>query len=125
MILRGKENIVLIRATEKCLVLHQMFFADEVRTFSELSPASVTPKETELALRLIDELSSESFQPEKYADEYRNRVMEMIDKKAQGEAFTVTAPAAKSKVVDLMAALEGSLGKARQASKPAKARKVA
>ena len=114
-VLRGKENLVLVRAAQKGLMLHTMYFADEVRNFDEISKgesAKITGAETNLALRLIDELSNEQFSPEQYEDEYRQRVMELINSKAEGKEITVVEPQVqRAQVIDLMDALKESLGK--------------
>src|SRR5438105_980710 len=76
-VMRGKENLVLIRASKDGLMLHTMYYADEVRDFGEVDKgenAKLKPGEMELAERLLKELTSEKFTPEKYADEYRGRV---------------------------------------------------
>ena len=75
-VLRGKENIVLVRAAQKGLMLHTMFFADEVRNFDEIGKgetAKISGAETNLALRLIDELSNEEFNADQYQDEAVNK----------------------------------------------------
>jgi len=114
-IMRGKENLVLVRSAQNGLMLHTMFFADEVRSFDEVSKGEATKissAETNLALRLIDELANQEFEPEKYEDEYRQRVTEMVNTKAAGKDITVAAPLAKrAQVIDLMAALKESLGR--------------
>src|SRR5215510_4101683 len=72
-VMRGKENLVLIRASQNGLMLHTMYFADEIRDFTEVDKgesAKLKPGEMELAQRLVNELSSERFAPEKYTDEY-------------------------------------------------------
>jgi DNA end-binding protein Ku len=112
-IMRGKETLVLIRAAQGGLMLHTMFFADEVRSFGEIDKgagAQVRPNELELAMKLIDGLSTDSFQPDLYADEYRQRLLEMIGKKVEGEEIeTGAAPAPRPQVIDLMEALKASL----------------
>jgi DNA end-binding protein Ku len=114
-VLRGKENLVLVRAAQKGLMLHTMYFADEVRNFDEISKgesAKITGAETNLALRLIDELSNEQFNPEQYEDEYRQRVLELVNTKAEGKEITIVEPQAqRAQVIDLMDALKESLGK--------------
>ena len=114
-VMRGKENLVLIRAAKEGLMLHSMYFADEVRDFGEVDKgedAKVKPGELELAERLVGELSSEAFRPEKYGDEYRTRVMEVVENKVEGKQVTSLAPQAqRTQVIDLMDALKQSLGK--------------
>ncbi len=76
-VMRGKENLVLIRAAQGGLMLHTMYFADEVRNFGEIDKgqsAKIKDNEIELALQLISGLASDDFKPENYQDEYRQRV---------------------------------------------------
>ena len=114
-IMRGKENLVLIRPAMNGLMLHTMYFADEVRNFDEIprgESAKISESETNLAIRLIEELSNEEFHPEQFEDEYRHRVLNLVEEKAQGKEITVTAPQpARAQVIDLMSALKESLGK--------------
>ena len=114
-VMRGKENLVLIRPAQDGLMLHTMYFADEIRDFGEVEKgddAKVKPGELDLAERLVKELSSESFKPEQYADEYRGRVLEVVESKVEGREVTSLAPQAqRTQVIDLMDALKQSLGK--------------
>jgi DNA end-binding protein Ku len=116
---RDKENLAAIRAHEGALVLHTLFFADEVRDAGEVKapPARAGAAELRLARRLVDELRSDRFRPEKYEDVYRERIVRAAREKAKGKTVTVSAPAERpGKVVDLMEALRASLGKRRPAS---------
>lgn len=114
-IMRGKDNLVLVRAARNGLMLHTMYFADEVRSFDEIAKgetAKIGSAETNLALRLVDELSNQEFEAEKYEDQYRQRVMELVATKAEGKDIPVATPQAKrAQVIDLMAALKESLGR--------------
>jgi DNA end-binding protein Ku len=105
-------------------MLHTMYYADEVRDFGEVDKgedAKLKPGELELAERLLKELSSDAFKPEKYADEYRTRVLEVVESKVEGKEVTSLAPQAqRAQVIDLMDALKQSLGK-RGSSTPAAA----
>jgi DNA end-binding protein Ku len=121
-VLRGKENLVIVRSAQNGLLMHTMYFANEVRSFDEIpkgESAKITGAETSLAVRLIDELSNDEFQPEKYEDEYAQRVLNLVSKKAEGKEITLAQPQPqRGQVIDLMAALKGSLGKAKE-KKPA------
>jgi len=114
-VLRGRENLVLLRPAQNGLMLHTMYFADEVRNFDEISKgesAKISGAETNLAIRLIDELSNEQFNPEQYEDEYRQRVLDLVNTKAEGKEITVAEPQVhRAQVIDLMEALKESLGK--------------
>jgi len=123
-VMRGKENLVLVRSAQNGLMLHTMYFVDEVRNFADIAKgesAKITAAETTLALRLIEELSAEEFRPEQYEDEYRQRVLDLVSSKAAGKEITIAAPQApRAQVIDLVAALKESLGqKAAQEKKPA------
>ena len=112
--MRGKESLVLIRSAQKGLMLHFMYFADEVRDFTEVNKgedAKIKPGEMDLAHRLIDELSKDAFRPDQYADEYRTRVLAAVEQKVEGREVTSLAPQAqRTQVIDLMEALKESLG---------------
>jgi DNA end-binding protein Ku len=123
-VLRGKENLVIVRSARNGLVLHTMYFADEVRNFDEIAKgesAKISEAESQLAVRLIEELSTDAFEPDKYEDEYSQRVLDLVDKKAEGQKITLAKPQARrGQVIDLMAALKESLGKkAPKQKKPA------
>ncbi|HEX5619482.1 MAG TPA: Ku protein [Solirubrobacteraceae bacterium] len=115
VVLRSKEQLVAIRPAGELLMMETMIFADEVVPHEDLDDLpdakdlKVSDREVKMAQQLIDSLSSE-FEPEKYRDEYRDKVLDLIERKAQGEEITVAPEApAPAKVPDLMAALEASL----------------
>jgi DNA end-binding protein Ku len=114
VVIRSKESLVAIRAAGPVLTMETMLFADEIvdpDTLDEIpvSDGKATKRELEMAEQLIESLSGD-FEPEKYRDEYRERVLDLIERKAQGEEIAVQ-PAAEEpeKVPDLMAALEASI----------------
>src|ERR1700694_2258880 len=115
VVMRGKESLVLGRSAQDGLMLHTMYFADEVRSFSEIDKGqSAKIKEGELALaqQLIDGLSNAEFEPQRYTDEYRDRVLELINGKVEGkEVIAAGPPVHRAQVIDLMEALEESLAK--------------
>jgi DNA end-binding protein Ku len=124
-VMRGKENLVLIRPAQDGLMLHIMYFADEIRSFAEVDKGSadVKPTELDLAKRLIEELSTDDFQPEQYHDEYRQRVLDLVTQKAEGkEIVTAQVESRSAEVVDLMEALKASLAKGPAKEKKARAR---
>src|SRR5712664_2837116 len=114
-VMRGKESLVLIRPSQHGLMLHTMYFVDEVRDFGEVGKGeSATLKEGELGLaeRLIQELSHDEFKPEQYQDDYRQRVLDLVNLKVEGkEVTTVTPEVHRAQVIDLMDALKQSLAK--------------
>ena len=129
-VMRGKESLVLIRPAQAGLMLHTMYFADEVRDFGEIEKgqsAKIKEGELELALRLVDELSNGDFKPEQYQDEYRLRVLDLVNLKVEGKEVTAVGPQVqRAQVIDLMEALKESLAKrVPQEKKPAvKARRA-
>jgi DNA end-binding protein Ku len=115
VVLRSKEQLVAIRPADRGLMMETMLFADEVvppdeiEELPEEKELKVTDRELTMARQLIDSLTSE-FEPDKYHDEYREKVLGLIERKAQGEEITVQPEAPKpDRVPDLMAALEASL----------------
>ncbi|HEX8771229.1 MAG TPA: Ku protein [Acidimicrobiales bacterium] len=113
MVLRTKQYLAAIRPKGNALVIETMLFADEIVPDDELDlpdeDVDVAPREEKMARQLIDSLTTE-FEPDKYRDEYRERVLELIEQKAAGQEIVVEdAGEEPAKVVDLMAALEASL----------------
>jgi DNA end-binding protein Ku len=115
VVIRSKEALVAIRPAGDILMMETMIFHDEVVPHEDIDdlPDSkdlkVSDREVKMAQQLIDSLSSE-FDPSQYRDEYRDKVLELIERKAQGEEITVQPEAPQpAKVPDLMAALEASL----------------
>ena len=115
LVMRGKESLVLIRPAQTGLMLHTMYFADEVRDFGEIDKgqsAKIKEGELELARRLIDELSHAEFTPESYQDEYQLRVLDLVNLKVEGKEVTAVGPEVhRAQVIDLMDALKQSLAK--------------
>jgi DNA end-binding protein Ku len=126
-VMRGKESLVLIRPAQGGLMLHTMYFADEVRNFDEIDKgqsAKIREGEMDLALQLINGLASEHFSPERYTDEYRHRVLGMVNQKVEGQEVTIAEPAApRAQVIDLMEALKESLAKRGLSAEDATAKK--
>lgn len=116
---RGKNYLVLLRPFGDGLIMQQLFYADEIRSFAEVpvDDATVSSSEVDLALQLVEQISSEDFHPESYEDEVRNQVWELIDRKIQGEEIVAQVDEApKAQIVDLMEALKASLGEAESES---------
>lgn len=118
--LRDREHLALIRPVKDELVMELLAFPDEVRQLDRPAipeKVKIEERELEMARLLIDSMSSE-FTPEKYQDEYRNAVHELIeDKLAGGDAHPKPAAAVKSEVGDLMEALRRSVA-ARKGTTP-------
>ncbi|HYO45189.1 MAG TPA: Ku protein [Gemmatimonadota bacterium] len=121
---RGKMYLVLVRPMngEGGMVMEQLRYADEVRDFSEVpvEDGDVAKPELKLAMQLVEQSSSESFEPAKYHDLVREQMMEMIQRKVEGEEITAapTAEVAQPQIIDLMAALKASLSE-KEGRKPA------
>ncbi len=118
-VMRTKEYLCAVRPKDGALVLETMFYADEIVSTSEfeLGSGDLEPpaeRELKMATSLIESLSGD-FEPEKYRDEYRDKVMAMVEAKAEGnEIVTQSDVAEPAPIVDLMAALEASLAAAKE-----------
>jgi DNA end-binding protein Ku len=119
VVIRSKQQLCALRPTGEVLTLTTMLFGDEVLSpdrldeLESVGEAEATPRELTMAQQLIDSLSAD-FEPGRFKDEYRERVLELIERKAAGEEIAVT-PAAEEPAAapDLMAALEASLAAVR------------
>lgn len=116
---RGKAYIVLLRPVGDVLTMQQLHFAGDVRSSTEIDvpKPDVKPAELKLAQQLIDQQTSEKFDPTAYTDELRGRIEAAIQKKVEGKEISVAeiAPAGEGKVIDLMEALRASLEKTERA----------
>jgi DNA end-binding protein Ku len=116
VVIRSKENLVALRSYDGALTMETMLFPDEVvqpDSIEELAGSDgnvkTTKRELDMAKQLIESLSGD-FDPTQYRDEYRERVLDLIERKAAGETISVEAPEPERKEVpDLMAALEASI----------------
>jgi DNA end-binding protein Ku len=125
VVIRSKEYLTAIRPADGVLTLETMLFADELVPTSEIDElpdedVKATEREVQMAMQLIESLTTE-FEPEKYHDTYREAVLDLIERKAEGEEITIEPSHEEpAKVPDLMAALEASLAAAKK--KPVKAK---
>jgi DNA end-binding protein Ku len=128
VVIRNKEQLVAIRPAGDVLTMSTMNFADEVVSpdsideiaSDEDGKAKATKRELDMAEQLIDSLTSD-FDPDKYHDTYRERVLDLIERKAAGEEIAVAPEAPEpAPVPDLMAALEASLQEAKGKERPSK-----
>src|SRR5947209_1637 len=126
VVIRTKESLVAIRPAGPVLTMETMLFPDEIvdpNSLDELPAAksdgngkAATKRELQMAQQLIDSLAAD-FKPENFHDEYRQRVLELIDRKAAGEEIAVQPPPEEpARVPDLMAALEASLDAVKERS---------
>ena len=111
---RGKQYLVLIRPFHDGLLMQQLRYADEVKSFDEVErgDAVVKPAELDLAVQLVEQISADAFHPERYEDAVKHRIEEAIRRKVEGEKAISVEPAAapEAKIIDLMEALRASLG---------------
>jgi len=108
--MHNREHIVILRPTGKGVVLHTMFYADEIRQVEEFRTDTSVVKEKELGLAkmLIESLLAE-FEPEKYSDNYRGNLQKMIQAKLEGQNVVETPAPHIAPVIDIMEALKRSL----------------
>ncbi|MEH7480449.1 Ku protein [Neobacillus drentensis] len=121
IIIRSKEQLAVIRVYENVLVMETIHYPDEVRKAGDVpsvpSEDKVTKRELDTAILLIDQLTTD-FEPEKYTDEYRTALLELIESKRSGqETVSAATKEVASNVTDLMAALQASIDR----TKPKKA----
>ena len=126
----NREHLVILRPFENGLILHTMYYADEVRDFGamEIEDAQLKDKEIKLAEMLIDELTEKEFDPLRYKDDYRERLMDRIRDKSKGKPIVSEKKEEEEggEVIDIMEALRRSLEGGRAPAKAApKARAAA
>ena len=125
---RGKQYLVMIRPLEDGLVMEQLHYADEIRSIKDVDIPEGEVKKPELALavQLIEQGATDKFEPEKYEDTVKKRMLESIQLKVEGHEITAEPAAApETQIIDLMEALKQSLAKggkpaAAEERKPAK-----
>jgi DNA end-binding protein Ku len=131
VVIRSKESLVAIRPIGDALGMATMIFADEVlpadrlEEIAETREVKTTKRELEIAIQLVDSLAGE-FEPEKYSDSYREEVLALIERKAQGEEIAVQ-PAPEEVAApapDLMSALKASLDAVRERDDAAERKKA-
>jgi DNA end-binding protein Ku len=121
VVIRNKQHLACLRTYEGVLLLETMYYADEVRQpqalDGDLGTAKLQKAEVEMAKSLVENLS-ESFEPEKYDDQYRKELLELIRAKAKGQPLPEPQEEAGGEVVDLMAALQESVERTKKQRKP-------
>jgi DNA end-binding protein Ku len=110
---RGKQYIVAVRPFKDGLIMHQLRYDQEIKDWKEV-PLGDLPQvkeaELKLATQIIKQIAHETFDAKQYKDEVRDRVMELIQGKIEGQEITATPEAPQGKIIDLMEALKASLG---------------
>ena len=124
---RGKQYLIMLSPLGDAIVMEQLHYADEVRPVSEIPIPSgdVKDNELKLAVNLVEQLKSDEFHPENYRDDVRDRVMDLITQKIEGQDITTiaTEEAPAAQIIDLMAALKASLEKVETPSPKKSAKK--
>ena len=112
---RGKQYLVMLRPYGQGLLMQQLKYEDELKSFDEVPLGEETelkPGELELAVQLIDQIASDEFKPDQYTDEVRKRLWEAIQSKIEGrEVAEDETEAPQAQIIDLMEALKASLSK--------------
>jgi len=114
---KAKQYVVQVRPCEDGLVLQQLLYAEEVRSHKDLDieKVDVSPAEMQLALQLIEQISTDSYDATQYVDEEKKRILAAIDEKIAGKQVVVAAAHEETpgtgQVIDLMEALRASLAK--------------
>jgi DNA end-binding protein Ku len=119
---RDKEHLATIRVSDNVLVLETMYWPDEIRdpAFEELDKeVKLRPQEVQMAKSLVENLTDE-WNPEEFRDEYREALLEIVEKKVAGEEIEVIEAPEPTKVLDLMEALKESVEKTKKQKAPAK-----
>lgn len=117
---RGRSHLVLVRPMSDGLVLEQLKYADELRTFDDvpLDSVEVGEGELDLAIQIIEQRTNETFEPDKFEDDVRTHMLELIRRKVEGKEVAV-APEERpeAKIIDLMEALKASVSAVGEAGK--------
>jgi DNA end-binding protein Ku len=109
---RGKEQLVILRPYRSGLLLHHVYYANEVRAWDEIDTGgtfSFKPAESELAERLIEQLTTDGFHPERYRDEFTDRIRAAVEQKVAGQQVTIAPEQPTAEIIDLFEALKRSL----------------
>jgi DNA end-binding protein Ku len=127
VVIRNKQHLAAVRPYEGVLLLETMYYADEVRSpqtlDGDLGSAKLQKAEVDMAKSLVENLS-EPFEPEKYDDQYRKELLELIRAKAKGEPLPEPAHEEEGEVVDLMAALRESVERTKKQRRKTSKRKA-
>jgi DNA end-binding protein Ku len=119
IVIRNKQHLACVRPVGKTLVLETMYYADEVRKLEDAPAPQVRPAEVEMAKALIESLAAK-WDPRRYHDNYRNALLDLLEKKAEGEPLPEPKEAEGGEVVDLMDALRQSVAQTKRKQKPRK-----
>jgi len=109
---RGKEQLVLVRPYRSGLLLHYVYYANEVRAWEEIDTGATNtfkPVESELAQKLVEQLTTDGFHPDRYRDEFTDRVRAVVEQKVAGQQVTIAPEQPTAEIIDLFEALRRSL----------------
>lgn len=123
--MHSREHIVILRPAESGIVLHTIYFEEELQKSNQTAPApgkKFDKKEMDLARKLIETLAG-PFEPEKFHDEYKQNVQKLIESKRAGKKIAAVKQPRKAPVIDLMQALQRSLAGVSPAAKTTRAHK--
>ena len=114
VVLREKEQLVALRAYQRGLVMHQLWYLDEIRPMDEIggleSLQKIDAKELSLGKALVDNLTSDKFDPGQYSDTYAKELEKIIEAKSRGEKVTINEVEKKTEeTTDIIEALKASL----------------
>ena len=119
IVIRNKQHLSCVRPSGKTLVLETMYYADEVRQPEDAPAPQVRPAEVEMAKTLIENLAAK-WDPARYHDQYRNELLALLEKKAEGEPLPEPQQDTGGEVIDLMDALRQSVAATKQKRAPRK-----
>jgi len=119
--MHNREHVVLIRPGDGGLILHTLYYSDELHKTNrtETPKAKYSAKELSLATSLVNQLKA-PFKPSEFKDTYRKNVERLIEQKRKGQKVTTVEQPRKAPVIDLMEALQQSLASSKRAKKAAK-----
>jgi DNA end-binding protein Ku len=123
IVIRNKQHLACVRSHDDALVLETMYYADEVRQPEEVPRPQVREAEVEMAKTLIENLAA-TWDPERYHDQYRNELLDLLQKKAKGQKLPEPSEEPEDQVVDLMEALRQSVQATKKKRKPAPKKKA-
>ena len=109
---RGKNYLVLLRPYQNGLIMQQLRYSEEIRSFEEIpvGEAAINEPELELAMQIVDQISTDTFGPEGYTDAQKQRLQEIIAQKVEGKEITAAPDEEpQAQIIDLMEALKSSL----------------
>jgi DNA end-binding protein Ku len=116
---RGREELVIVRPYKRGLILHNVYYADEVRAFDEVETGGeleFKPVERDLADKLIEQLNQDAFVPDRFKDTYGDRVRAAIEQKVAGKEIVASPEAPQAQIIDLLEALKQSVAATKQAA---------